>query len=193
MPTVIVSSGDPNVVLVREVTGLKPGTALDLGCGEGADAIWLAQQGWTVTAVDVSAVALDRARSLASDVAGRIDWQRHDLGETFPAGGYDLVSAQFLHSRPESPREKILRSAAAAVNPGGILLIEGHADFGAYAEQHHEHAGVRLPSPDEVVADLQLAAGGVEVQLAEFHDREQIGPDGKPGTRTDTTVKIHRR
>jgi SAM-dependent methyltransferase len=122
-------SGNPNTVLVREVTGLEPGRALDLGCGEGADAIWLAQQGWRVTATDISGVALDRAarHAVAAGVADRVDWQRHDLGASFPDGAFDLVSAQFLHSLGDMPREKILRTAASAVAPAGVLLVVGHA------------------------------------------------------------------
>lgn len=81
-------SGKPNAALVREVEGLAPGRALDLGCGEGADAVWLAREGWQVTATDISRVALDRAAEHAADagVADRIDWQFHDLGVSFPEG-----------------------------------------------------------------------------------------------------------
>ena len=87
-------------VLVDVVGSLRPGKALDLGCGEGGNAIWLARQGWRATAVDVSATALDRASSDAATagVADRIDFQRHDLALTFPSGAFDLVSAQYLHS-----------------------------------------------------------------------------------------------
>nr|WP_238354948.1 class I SAM-dependent methyltransferase [Kribbella sandramycini] len=93
-------SGKPNAALVAELAGLAPGRALDLGSGEGGDAIWLAQQGWQVTAVDVSPIALGRAAEHAREagIADRIDWQHHELGKTFPAGTFDLVSAQFLHS-----------------------------------------------------------------------------------------------
>jgi SAM-dependent methyltransferase len=122
-------SGEPNAALVREVTGLTPGRALDLGCGEGGDAVWLARRGWRVTGVDISRVALERAARHAADagVADRTAWQRHNLAETFPAGEYDLVSAHFLHSWGDMPRERILRRAAAATAPGGILLVVGHS------------------------------------------------------------------
>ncbi len=98
-------SGEPNPVLVRETDGLTPGRALDLGCGEGADALWLAGCGWQVTAVDVSRTALERAEASAraSGLAGRVDWQQHDLGTSFPPGSFDLVSACFLHSPAEQP------------------------------------------------------------------------------------------
>jgi SAM-dependent methyltransferase len=187
-------SGNPNTVLVREVTGLTPGTALDLGCGEGADAIWLARQGWQVTGADISAVALARAHehALQQGVADRIEWQQHDLGSSFPAGTYDLVSAQYLHSPGDLPREKILRAAAAAVRPGGVLLIEGHADWGAYGHVAAGHADLHFPTPAEVVADLQLPEGEWQVLLSETHDRDQTGPDGEPTVRPDTTVKVRR-
>lgn len=129
-------SGRPNVALVREVTGLAPGTALDLGCGEGGDAIWLAGQGWQVVGTDVSRRALERAAGHAEQagVADRVEWRRHDLAVDFPAGRFDLVSAHFLHSPVEMPREAILRSAAAAVAPGGVLLVVGHAGWPAGEE-----------------------------------------------------------
>jgi SAM-dependent methyltransferase len=187
-------SGNPNVVLVREVAGLTPGTALDLGCGEGADAVWLARQGWRVTGVDISDVALGRAQEHAVEagVADRIDWQQQDLATSFPAGTFDLVSVQFLYSRGDMPREKILRSAAAAVAQGGVLLIEGHADFGPFGHQEHHHGDMRFSTPDEVVADLELPEGEWVVLLSEAHERAQDGPDGKPAVRTDTTVKARR-
>ncbi|MGW1029641.1 class I SAM-dependent methyltransferase [Streptomyces sp. NPDC002577] len=185
-------SGKPNPVLVREAAGLEPGRALDLGCGEGADAIWLAGQGWQVTAVDISRLALDRGveHAAAEGVGDRIDWQQHDLGTSFPAGTFDLVSAQFLHSPVEMPREKILRNAASAVAPGGVLLIEGHAGFPAW--EHHPHPDVHFPTPDEVIDALGLADGPWEVLLSEEHERIRNGPDGQPTVRTDNTVKVRR-
>ncbi|MFI6963259.1 SAM-dependent methyltransferase [Streptomyces sp. NPDC050255] len=185
-------SGNPNTVLVREVADLKPGRALDLGCGEGADAVWLARQGWQVTATDISRVALDRAseHGAEAEVADRIDWQFHDLGVSFPEGRYDLVSAQFLHSMGNLPREQILRRAAAAVAPGGVLLIVGHAGFPAW---EHDHADVELPTTDEVLASLRLPEGEWEVLLSAEHERVQNDPDGNPTTRTDNALKVRRR
>jgi SAM-dependent methyltransferase len=186
-------SGNPNVVLVREVTDLKPGRALDLGCGEGADAVWLAQQGWHVTGTDISRVALDRAAVHAAEAgvaADRIDWQLHDLGVSFPAGEYDLISAQFLHSMGDLPREQILRQAASAVAPGGVLLIVGHAGFPAW--EHNHHPEVEFPTTDDVLASLELPEGEWEVLLSDEHERVQNGPDGQPTTRTDNALKIRR-
>jgi SAM-dependent methyltransferase len=185
-------SGRPNDALVREVADLTPGSALDLGCGEGGDAIWLAEQGWHVTAADVSGVALERAARHAAEknVADRIDWQRHDLGTSFPAGVFDLVSAHFLYSRSEMPREKILRTAAGAVVRGGVLLIEGHAGFPPWED--NLHPDVHLPTPQEVLDDLDLPEGEWEVEVAEEHERTQTAPDGQTVTRTDNTLKLRR-
>ncbi len=186
-------SGKPNAVLVEQVAGLKPGRALDLGCGEGADAIWLAQQGWTVTAVDISSVALDRAQQHAADagVGDRVEWQRHELSTSFPDGEFDLVSAQFLHSKTELDRDAILRRAAAAVARGGVLLIEGHMGFPS--DQHNPHPDVHFPTPDEVVEGLALADGEWEILVSEVHDRAQVMRDGVPINRRDSTVKVRRR
>ncbi|WP_440073372.1 FAD-dependent oxidoreductase [Streptosporangium sp. OZ121] len=185
-------SGNPNVILVRELTGVEPGSALDLGCGEGADAIWLAQRGWRVTATDISGVALERAarHAEAADVAGLVDWQRHDLGASFPDGVFDLVSAHFLHSPGDMPREKILRAAASAVAPGGTLLVVGHA--GSPAWEHNPHPDVHLPTPEEVLESLELPEGEWEVLLCEEHDRIQNDPDGRPTTRRDNVLKVRR-
>jgi thioredoxin reductase/SAM-dependent methyltransferase len=185
-------SGDPNAVLVREAPGLRPGRALDLGCGEGADAVWLAGRGWQVTATDISQVALDRAAGHArtAGVADRIDWQRHDLDVSFPEGTYDLVSAHYLHSPTDLPREKILRAAAAAVAPGGVLLIAGHAGWPSW--EHNPPFEVHFPTPQEVLKALELTDGEWEVLLCEEFERVQSGPDGHPGTRMDNVLKVRR-
>ena len=141
-------SGRPNQILVSEVEGLAPGVALDLGCGEGADAVWLAK-GWRVVAVDISTTALQRGAKHAEDagVADRIDWQAQDLAQWRPDRDFDLVSAQFLQSPIAFPREDILRAAASAVGSGGTLLIVGHAALPPWAT-HHQPA-VHLPTSSE--------------------------------------------
>jgi thioredoxin reductase/SAM-dependent methyltransferase len=185
-------SGRPNAALVRETDGLSPGRALDLGCGEGADAIWLARQGWRVTAVDVSRVALDRGAGHAADegVADRVDWQRHDLAVSFPEGTYDLVSTHFLHSYLDLPRERILRTAAASIAPGGVLLIVGHA--GRPTWESHDHAHPELPTPQEVLDGLDLPPDEWEVLHTDVHEHPHTGPDGEPATSTNSTVKLRR-
>lgn len=184
-------SGEPNAALVRETADLAAGTALDLGCGEGADAIWLARHGWKVTAVDFSGVALARAaeHGEAAGVADRIEWRQHDLAQSFPAGSFDLISAAFLHSYSGLPRERMLRTAAGAVSSGGVLLIVGHA---GHAPWDTEHEYPELPDSEEVLAALELPEGEWEVLVNGDHSRVQAGPDGEPVTRTDNIVKVRR-
>jgi len=128
-------SGEPNGALVAEATALAPGRALDLGCGEGGDALWLAGRGWQVTATDISQVALDRSARLAG--ADAVTWIRTDVAVTPPAAGaYDLVSAQYFPILRQ-PDHATMRGVLAAVAPGGTLLFvshdltghEGHMDF----------------------------------------------------------------
>ncbi|MFI5952434.1 FAD-dependent oxidoreductase [Cryptosporangium sp. NPDC051539] len=204
--TASIWSGEPNSALVKEVTDLTPGRALDLGCGEGGDAVWLAGQGWTVTAVDISEVALGRAAAAAEThgVAGRITFLQRNLGLSFPEGQYDLVSAQFLHSWGDMPREEILRRAAAAVAPGGVLLIEGHSGAPHWQESdgspagdphaaQHQHPGHELPGPDEVIAALRLPDGEWDLLVVDEHERVRTLPDGRVINHVDNTVKLRRR
>lgn len=116
-------SRNPNVQLVAEVSGLAPGAALDVGCGEGADARWLAARGWRVTGVDISPTALKRAAELDPGS----EYLHADLLGSWTLGErtFDLVSAQFMHPPAERRRELFAR-LAAAVAPGGTLLIVGH-------------------------------------------------------------------
>ncbi|MCX4559497.1 class I SAM-dependent methyltransferase [Streptomyces sp. 2-1] len=132
-----VFSGDPNGVLVTEVTGLPPGQALDVGCGEGADALWLARHGWQVTAVDISTTALQRAAAAAVDSEGRVAWTRADLTITPPpADAFDLVSVQYFPLSLQ-PDHAALRGLLNAVAPGGTLLFASHdlADLPPRPEQ----------------------------------------------------------
>ncbi|MET0134302.1 MAG: class I SAM-dependent methyltransferase [Kibdelosporangium sp.] len=122
-------SGRPNFALVTEVSGLQPGRALDVGCGEGADAVWLAGRGWKVTALDVSQVALERAASHARQAAVQVEWVHAGLLDAvLPPAGFDLVSAQYpaLRSSADHDAERAL---LAAVAPGGLLLVVYHAGF----------------------------------------------------------------
>ncbi len=184
-------SGKPNSLLVEEVSDLTPGTALDLGCGQGDDAIWLASRGWQVTAVDVSATALARAadRAAGAGVTEAIEWQRHDLAVSFPSGSFDLVSACYLHSPVQMPREQVLRSAAAAVAPGGTLVVVGHAGPPSWSEPDPE---IHFPTPPEVLDGLALPAGRWEVKRSDFVTRRLPGPDGEPATRPDNVLTVGR-
>ena len=186
-------SGRPNQSLVDVVTELPPGRAVDLGCGEGGDAIWLAQQGWQVTGVDVSSTAIARAARAATAAgvpAGRISWQTHDLATWSGDGPYDLVTASFLHSPVAIPRTEILRRAAGQVAPGGHLLILSHAGFPPWSEQHgHEH---HFPTPTEEVEALELPESQWQARIAETRAREATGPQGEHGHLEDVIVLLRR-
>ena len=121
-------SGNPNRQVVAETEGLTPGTALDVGCGEGGDAIWLAGRGWRVTGTDFSAVALDRCAALAerAGVADRTEWRQADARTWQPDGEqWDLVSSQFIHLS-DGGMPDLVRRLGDAVAPGGTLLVVGH-------------------------------------------------------------------
>jgi len=181
-------SGNPNRSLVDEIASVAPGSALDLGCGYGGDAIWLARQGWRVTAVDISANALERAVAHAEEagVAERIDFQRRNLGESFPDGSFDLVTTSFLHSPAELPRERILRAAAAAVAPGGRLLVVTHAP-----SESHRHAD--LPTLEQVLAELALPAAEWETVTAELRElRHSFKGEREAHVRVDAVVHARR-
>ncbi len=150
-------SGDPNGALVAEVGDLEPGTALDVGCGEGADAVWLARRGWHVTAIDVSEVALTRARRHADEAGVTVTWSRSGL-EAAELGTFDLVSAQYavLGATPGRDAERALLGAVA---PGGLLLVVHHADLGACTEHGVDPADYVMPA-DLAAMERQAAAFG---------------------------------
>jgi 2-polyprenyl-3-methyl-5-hydroxy-6-metoxy-1,4-benzoquinol methylase len=117
---------EPNRFLVAEVEGLEPGRALDVACGAGRNAVWLADRGWTVTGVDFSDVALANARGLAAERGVEIEWVQADLLSWQPAGhAFDLVAVLYLQL-PSEERRLVLGRAADAVAPGGTLLVVGH-------------------------------------------------------------------
>lgn len=185
-------SGNPNPQLVAEAAELSPGHALDVGCGEGADVLWLARRGWQVTAADVSVVALERgAHHTEAAIADRIDWRHVDFTAwTPPARAYDLVSAQFIHL-PPAMREPIFAGFAAAVAPSGTLLIVGH---------HPSDLQTTIPRPpepelfhtaDEIAG--ALAPDAWEVVVADARPRSAVDPDGKPVTVHDTVLRARRR
>jgi SAM-dependent methyltransferase len=145
-------SGNPNGALVAEVAGLAPGRALDVGCGEGADAVWLAGRGWDVTALDVSKVALDRADLHAREAGVQVRWVHAGLVEAAPSAGvFDLVSAQYPALR-RTPTAEAERALLAAVAPGGLLLLVHHADIDA------DHARERGFDPEDYVQPADVAA-----------------------------------
>lgn len=185
-------SGRVNTHLAAMVAGLTPGRALDLGCGEGGDAVWLASSGWQVVAVDISATALRRAQEAAelAGVADRIEFQRHDLSDSFPSGDFELVSAQFLHSTVRLERPQILRRAAAAVKPGGTLLIVDHGEAPPWAKEHvQRHV---FQSAQEVIAELELSDQWRRAHVGPV-TRDGVGPNGQQVTLIDSLMVLQRR
>lgn len=188
-------SGNPNPHLTTDVAGLAPGAALDVGCGEGADAIWLARRGWQVTAVDFSSVALERAAAHAAEaggeVAARIQWLCEDLTAWDPpAAAYDLVSSHYLHL-PVEPRQALFSRLAASVAPRGTLLFAGH---------HPSDMQTTMPRPplpelyftgDEIAAALDPSQW--EVVANDARPRMATDPDGRAVTIHDTVLCATRR
>ncbi len=174
-------SGNPNPQLVAEVSGLTAGTALDVGCGEGGDVIWLARQGWRVTGADFSANGLARAARHVEQagVADRTDWWQVDA-RTFAAGerSYDLVTTHFLHP-PDGGMVEVTRRLAGAVAPGGHLLVVGHAPSDAFTHLSASHRRAMFAA-DELLPGLP---GDFQALVVEQRPRTV--------TRNGTTFDIH--
>ncbi|HQZ00258.1 MAG TPA: class I SAM-dependent methyltransferase [Propionicimonas sp.] len=183
-------SGRVNRVLAELFADLPPGRALDLGCGEGGDAIWLAEHGWTVTAVDISTTAIERGRRAATGLADPIDWVVADLGEWTTNKRFDLVVSSFLQSPIELPRASILRAAAALVAPAGRLLVVAHAAPPPWASQLHDHHEAFL-TPAAQVAELDLDDSW-KIEIAEVRSRPATGPDGEAAELEDSVVLVTR-
>jgi SAM-dependent methyltransferase len=185
-------SGRPNDSLVALASDWEPGDALELGCGEGGDAIWLAGLGWQVDAVDVAPTALARARR-AAEAQGRserITWIEHDLATWQPQGTYDQVTASFLHSPIDFPRSQVLRRAASALRVGGRLLIIGHAAPPPWMPpehaQHHEFL-----SAEEERDRLALDPQHWQVEECRLRSRTADGPEG-PADMVDSILLMRR-
>lgn len=212
-------SGNVNAVLESVAADLMPGTALDLGCGEGADVLWLAHRGWHAVGVDIAQSAIIRARATAEASSleeGRAQFLRTDLGvlaqDRRPeelTGPFDLVTANYLQSPVALDRQHILRAAAALVASGGHLLLTSHAaapswaadefqaqhDHSADDPQHdHDHHGpAAFPSPQDELTTLALDPQKWETLRAEVVTRDTTAPDGSPAQLDDTIVLLRRR
>ena len=188
----LVWSAGPNR-WVEEVCGpLAPGSAADLGAGEGRNALWLAEKGWRTTAVDFSGVALERARTLAADRLGdgasRFTTEQADLTTWSPATVYDLVLVVYIQL-PAAPRAAVLRAAAAATAPGGRLVVVAHHSDNLTQGVGGPQSPEVLYTQDDVLADLE-GLGGLFVERAERVLRPVPG-DGDPQA-VDALVVLRR-
>jgi 2-polyprenyl-3-methyl-5-hydroxy-6-metoxy-1,4-benzoquinol methylase len=180
-------SGQPNGALVAEAGGLAPGRVLDVGCGEGADAVWLAARGWEVTALDVSRVALDRAAEHAREAGVDVHWLHAGLLDAdLPPGGFDLVSAQYpalLHTPADDPERALL----AAVAPGGTLLVVHHADVDT------EHARAAGFDPADYVGPADVARFLDDGWAVEVDERRERHIEGGAGAHHHADVVLRAR
>jgi SAM-dependent methyltransferase len=185
-------SGNPNGALVAEVADLTPGRVLDVGCGEGADAVWLARQGWDVTALEVSGLALRRAAEHAREAGVDIRWVHADLAVAdLEPGSFDLVSAQYpaLLRTPDAAAERAL---LAAVAPGGVLLLVHHAGMDKH-EPHEDDGGF---DPADYVWPTMVAALLDDDWTIEVDEtRPRVVPDGGAGSHhaDDLVLRARRR
>ena len=189
---------DPNPSLVAETAALQAGRALDVGCGPGADALWLASRGWHVTAVDVSSTALrrarDRARTSGHEVAARIDWVHADLTGWDPGEArFDLVTSHYV--QVPGPPQDLFRRLASWVAPGGTLLVVGHdsahpeQDDGTRKHGDHPHPpGIR---PEQVTTNLPQTEWEIVAAEARIHLAARPEPAGAV-TLHDVLVRARR-
>lgn len=183
----LVWSGEPNRTVASEVAGLPPGRALDLAAGEGRNAVWLAQQGWTVTAVDFSSAGLDKARRLAQQNAVTLQTVRADVTVYRPEPGwYDLVVLIYLQL-PAGVLAPVLATAAAALVRGGTLLLVGHDRANLADGVGGPQDAAVLHTVDEVTSALD----GLEVVRAE-RVRRPVQIDGEERFAIDTLVRATR-
>lgn len=187
--TELVWTAEPNRFLVAETTALVPGMALDLGAGEGRNAVWLAQQGWWVIAVDFSDVGLAKASQLAAAADVELATVCADVADYTPKPAtFDLVAVLYLHL-PAHLRGEVYRRAGAGVAPGGTLLVVGHDT----TNLTDGHGGPQDPdvlfSPDDIAADL--AGSGLVVERADRVQRTVGTADGER-VAIDALVRAHR-
>lgn len=170
----LVWTAEPNRFVVAETADLPPGRALDLAAGEGRNAVWLAERGWRVTAVDFSSVAVQRGRDLARDRGVEVDWQIADVTTYQPeAAAYDLVLIAYLHL-PKPELARVLRHATSALRPGGSLVLVGHDLANLTGGTGGPQDPDILHTPEGVVAELS----GLRIRRAETARRPvQVGDD----------------
>ena len=178
----------PNAHLIAEIAGLRPGRALDAGCGHGSDALWLAARGWRLTAVDFAATALAHARSTAEamgpDVAGRIDWVEADLATWTPRRDeYDLVVCLYVHAAGSV--EEMVRRMATGVARGGTLFLVGHRPI-------DPATGAATAAAGQVQVSVEVALAALDPGRWEPIVAEER-PRAMAGTGVDAVIRARRR
>ncbi|WP_188219132.1 bifunctional 2-polyprenyl-6-hydroxyphenol methylase/3-demethylubiquinol 3-O-methyltransferase UbiG [Microcella alkalica] len=181
-------SGRVNPVLEAEAVRLTAGRALDAGCGEGGDSLWLARRGWRVTGYDLSAVAIERSRAEAArlGVSDLASFDRSDLAVDPPSeSAFDLVSGQYLHVIP-SQREPLYRGLAAAVRPGGMLLLVLH-------DIRDLELGIARPPGDTMLGaeELRAFADGFTSVHLELRPRAAVDRAEAPATAHDLVLRVN--
>ena len=185
----LVWSAGPNTLLEAELKGLPPGRALDVACGEGRNGLWLAEQGWQVTAVDFSEVAISKGTQIAERRGLNLDWRVADVArDPLPEAAYDLVTICFLHTDP-SERNRWLPRMVRCVAPGGTFFYLGHDP----ANIEHGLGGPQDPELLPSVAEIAGALPGFELKRAEVYQRSVAADPGHggetAGTALDTFVR----
>lgn len=195
------ANSGPNPHLQKEVSALRPGSALDAGCGAGAEAIWLTTTGWAVTAVDVAAEALVLAerRAAAAALPNRVHWVQADLSTWEPGRTYDLVTTHYAH--PAVPQLEFYGRIAHWVAPGGTLLIVGHLhnhdSSGGHGDDTGDHGHLPQPPVEAMVTAAAVTAlldpDEWKVHTAEELPRTVQGSGGRTATILDVVVRAARR
>jgi SAM-dependent methyltransferase len=183
----LIWKADPNRFLVEELQALAPGRALDVACGEGRNAVWLASKGWHVTGVDFSRAGLAKAQRLATDRGVEVAWVEADVVEWQPpSASFDVVVVLYLHLPAEQRRQALARSAAALA-PGGILLVVGHDVSNLLKGTGGPQDPAVLFGPEQIVEDLP----GLQIERAERVTRTVVTEAGK-ATAVDALVRAVR-
>ena len=183
----LIWKAEPNRFLVEELDALAPGRALDVACGEGRNAVWLASKGWRVTGADFSRAGLAKAQRLATDRGVEVTWVEADVVEWRPpTASFDLVVVMYLHL-PAEQRRRALAHAAAALAPGGVLLVVGHDTSNLLKGTGGPQDPAVLFGPEEIVEDLS----GLRIERAEQVKRTVVSDAGE-ATAIDALVRAVR-
>lgn len=184
----LIWKADPNRFLVEQMDNAHPGRALDVACGEGRNAVWLASKGWRVTGVDFSRTGLAKAQQLATARGVSVTWIEGDVVEWQPPlEGFDLIVVMYLHL-VASERRRVLSHLEAALSPGGILLVVGHDRSNITDGVGGPQDPAILATPEEIAADLP----GLRIELAVRVTRPVATEDGGERQAIDALVRARR-